>query len=370
MCARLTNHHLFGSNEPKAFTHSTCRRPKARTGLRSVVRILDHLEDEPWALNNSAWDLSPTSRFSTPSALHFALQAACSPQPIVATKQSSKPSMKVSTASAGLRKSDRICKRGVTHMANETNLRRRHPHTGATLSLQASVEEEREKRAHVRKGTVAVEGEVEMETQGDGFISMSLTAPLFRRELRADPLSRCAALGLRTILSPSFLSTSPKPSWTDTCTNSPLYIDQSSRRIALPVNGWAARTTDLPMGPEPNVDLKLEGSRAIFVDDKTPFVILKDGSLYPVEVGAEGKTVTRLTLGAPLAQTAPGWRRRSQKRRKVRERLLSIPRGSDMDDGLYDDDDDLYGPSKPVESTTTAVAVAPKKMKSVLHLSL
>lgn len=39
--------------------------------------------------------------------------------------------------------------------------------------VQASVEEEREKRANVRRGTEAVEGEVAMDTQGDGFISIA-----------------------------------------------------------------------------------------------------------------------------------------------------------------------------------------------------
>ncbi|KAF5309321.1 hypothetical protein D9611_014402 [Ephemerocybe angulata] len=337
---------------------------------------------------------------------------------------------------------------------------------------------------------------------------MSLTAPLFRSELRADPLSRCAALGLpnhsiailpfyqsqaeldvmdqdsttrdvpyspsfilnlasqvdeaiHTVVDFSFLPGFNNPTlavlyqteqtWTgrlkeykDTtkliiftldislqsypiitsveglpydalylvpctevfmgviivCTNSLLYIDQSSRRIALPVNGWAARTTDLPMGPEPTVDLKLEGSRAIFVDDKTLFLILKDGNLYPVEIGAEGKTVTRLTLGAPLAQTAVPAVVKGLgdghvfigstvgpsvllKANWVEEEVPEEEEGQgtavvdtkgqqdwDMDDDLYDDDDDLYGPSKPVESTTTETAVAPKKMRSVLHLSL
>jgi cleavage and polyadenylation specificity factor subunit 1 len=38
--------------------------------------------------------------------------------------------------------------------------------------IKPTLEEEREKRAHVRRGTEAVEGEMEMDTQGDGFINI------------------------------------------------------------------------------------------------------------------------------------------------------------------------------------------------------
>ena len=47
--------------------------------------------------------------------------------------------------------------------------------------IQASVEEEREKRALVRKGTEAVEGEAAMDTQGDGFISIGKVCPTHSR---------------------------------------------------------------------------------------------------------------------------------------------------------------------------------------------
>ena len=40
-----------------------------------------------------------------------------------------------------------------------------------------------------------------------------------------------------------------------------------------------------------------------FVDDRTLFVILKDGTVYPVEIVVDGKTVSRLTMAAALAQT-------------------------------------------------------------------
>jgi cleavage and polyadenylation specificity factor subunit 1 len=47
----------------------------------------------------------------------------------------------------------------------------------------------------------------------------------------------------------------------------------------------------------------LEGCRAAFVDDKTIFIIYRDGSVYPVDMVIDGKTVSKLTLGPALAQT-------------------------------------------------------------------
>lgn len=41
----------------------------------------------------------------------------------------------------------------------------------------------------------------------------------------------------------------------------------------------------------------------VFVDDKTLFVILKDGTVYPVEITAEGKNVSKLSIGAAVART-------------------------------------------------------------------
>jgi len=186
-----------------------------------------------------------------------------------------------------------------------------------------------------------------------------------------------------------------------------IYVDQSSRRIVLPVNGWAARITDLPMQTDPTRDLKLEGSRSIFIDDKTMFLILKDGTLYPVEIAADGKTVTKLVMGAPLAQTAiPAILKKVEddhlfvgstvgpsvllKAGYVEEEVEEDEAGTakvvsndDMD--IYDDDDgecvvplflatltslaDLYGDSKPTAASTAITTVA-KKTRSVLHLSL
>ena len=50
-------------------------------------------------------------------------------------------------------------------------------------------------------------------------------------------------------------------------------------------------------------DLQLEGSHVSFVDDTNFLVILSDGVVIPVEIVAEGKTVSALKMGAPQAQT-------------------------------------------------------------------
>lgn len=89
--------------------------------------------------------------------------------------------------------------------------------------------------------------------------------------------------------------------------NSIVYVDSTSRRVALPVNGWPSRVSDLPIPPVPPGEetrsLNLEGAHASFVDDRTLFVVLKDGTVYPVEFVVDGKTVSRLTMAAALAQT-------------------------------------------------------------------
>jgi cleavage and polyadenylation specificity factor subunit 1 len=87
--------------------------------------------------------------------------------------------------------------------------------------------------------------------------------------------------------------------------NSIIYVDISGRRVALAVSGWAARTSDattfIPAGPE--VDLHLEGSKAAFVDDRTLSVVCKDGTAWIIEIGVDGRTVARLSLGKdPVAR--------------------------------------------------------------------
>lgn len=89
--------------------------------------------------------------------------------------------------------------------------------------------------------------------------------------------------------------------------NSIIYVDQASRKTALPVNGWAQRISEMTMQPlssdEQERDLSLEGATASFVDEKTFFVVLKDGTVYPVEIVMDGRIVSRLSMGTALAQT-------------------------------------------------------------------
>ena len=93
-----------------------------------------------------------------------------------------------------------------------------------------------------------------------------------------------------------------------TTRNALIYADQSSRRIALPLNGWTGWFSDmllLPMAPtDQGRKLALEGSHPVFIDERTFFLILKDGTVYPVEIVVDGKAVSRLAMGPPLAQMA------------------------------------------------------------------
>jgi hypothetical protein len=63
----------------------------------------------------------------------------------------------------------------------------------------------------------------------------------------------------------------------------------------------------MPIPPVPPGEqmrnLELEGAHASFVDDRTLFIVLKDGTVYPVEIVVDGKTVSKLTMAAALAQT-------------------------------------------------------------------
>ncbi|KAL1736023.1 CPSF A subunit region-domain-containing protein [Schizophyllum commune] len=185
--------------------------------------------------------------------------------------------------------------------------------------------------------------------------------------------------------------------------NSIIYVDQSGRKVVLPVNGWVPRISDiaLPTNLTPEEQartLELEGSRSIFVDDKTAFVILKDGTIYPVELVTAGRVVSKLALGSPLAKTTiPSVLRRINndyllvgstsgesallRTSWVEEEIdddvdmdantsAAAPEQQDveMDD---DDDDDIYGPSIIKTGTSQKESAAPvsKKMRSVLRLS-
>ncbi|KZT07933.1 uncharacterized protein LAESUDRAFT_724410 [Laetiporus sulphureus 93-53] len=187
--------------------------------------------------------------------------------------------------------------------------------------------------------------------------------------------------------------------------NSVLYVDQSSRRVILPVNGWPERISDMPMPSlsqqEQERELLLEGSRFAFVDDKTLYVILKDGTVYPIEIIVDGKTVSRLSMAPAVARTTiPSVVRRTQddhlfigsivgpsvllKTARLEEEVAeedaemsSVPATvvAPQDTMDLDDDDDLYGTSNAIEEprvngNLTNGNAAPLKKRTVIHLSL
>ena len=88
--------------------------------------------------------------------------------------------------------------------------------------------------------------------------------------------------------------------------NAVIHVDQATRRVALPVNGWLPRVSDMPTLPTPvgMHELRLEGARMAFVDERTLFLVLVDGIIIPFEFVVDGKMVSRLVIGTALAQTA------------------------------------------------------------------
>ncbi|KAF8631110.1 hypothetical protein AX17_005155 [Amanita inopinata Kibby_2008] len=183
--------------------------------------------------------------------------------------------------------------------------------------------------------------------------------------------------------------------------NSLIYVDQSSRRVILPVNGWMARCSDLPLPQLPREEtarnLALEGCRTVFVDDKTFFIVLKDGITYPVEIVTEGKTVSKLSMSTVLAQTTiPSLVMKMEedylfvgstvgpsvllKAAHVEEEVtadlemsaISAAVVQAADDMTVDDDEDIYGPSKFVEPAANGAADGriAIKTRTVIHLSI
>ncbi|KAJ4482302.1 CPSF A subunit region-domain-containing protein [Lentinula aciculospora] len=90
--------------------------------------------------------------------------------------------------------------------------------------------------------------------------------------------------------------------------NSVVYVDQATKKLMLPVNGWATRVSDVsvvPISPAAQTrDLALEGSRATFISETTLLLILTDGNAYTVTLAMDGKTVSGLSISdKPLAKT-------------------------------------------------------------------
>lgn len=88
--------------------------------------------------------------------------------------------------------------------------------------------------------------------------------------------------------------------------NTILYVDQVGKIVAMPTNGWAARVTDMQLLADPESDTRnivLEGSHMVFVDERTVFVFTIDGTVYPVEIVLEGKSVSRIAISPPLVRS-------------------------------------------------------------------
>ncbi|KAF9448151.1 hypothetical protein P691DRAFT_801258 [Macrolepiota fuliginosa MF-IS2] len=179
--------------------------------------------------------------------------------------------------------------------------------------------------------------------------------------------------------------------------NSVIYVDQSSRRVGLQVNGWATRISDLayPTLNEEDVSRKLilEGCRSIMVDDKTVFLVLRDGTVYPVELVADGRAVSKLIISPALAQTTiPTVVKRIDEDHlfigstvgpSILLKTAHVEQEVEEDQGptsgpavvtedivMDDDDDDIYGDSKMEAEPTTNGVTHTKKTKTVIHLSL
>ncbi|KAI0259707.1 CPSF A subunit region-domain-containing protein [Gloeopeniophorella convolvens] len=179
--------------------------------------------------------------------------------------------------------------------------------------------------------------------------------------------------------------------------NAVIHVDQATRRVALPVNGWSPRVSDMPTLPMPAGarELRLEGARIAFVDQRTLFVVLVDGTIIPVEFVVDGKVVSRLVIGAALAQTAaPAVVREAHGEHlfvgstvgpSVLLRTASVEEPLTNADGTdasgpaavvdannamdLDDDDDIYGTSSP-DPMPSASAAPSVKTRTVIHLSL
>jgi cleavage and polyadenylation specificity factor subunit 1 len=84
------------------------------------------------------------------------------------------------------------------------------------------------------------------------------------------------------------------------------HVDQASKVTALALSGWAARITELTFaGKEPPDDKRLEGSRAVFIDDTTLLLVASTGAIHKVSMEREGRLVRHLVLSSPLGISSP-----------------------------------------------------------------
>src|ERR1700744_5246189 len=75
--------------------------------------------------------------------------------------------------------------------------------------------------------------------------------------------------------------------------NAVIHVDQATRRVALPVNSWSPRVSDIPTLTTlaGMCEMRLEGARMAFVEERTLFV---DGTIIPIEFVVDGKVVSCL----------------------------------------------------------------------------
>ncbi|KAJ3912750.1 CPSF A subunit region-domain-containing protein [Lentinula edodes] len=90
--------------------------------------------------------------------------------------------------------------------------------------------------------------------------------------------------------------------------NSIVYVDQATKKLMLPVNGWATRVSDIAAVNVTDVaqtrDLALEGSRAAFISETTLLLILARGDAYTVTLAMDGKAVSGLSISdKPMVKT-------------------------------------------------------------------
>lgn len=86
--------------------------------------------------------------------------------------------------------------------------------------------------------------------------------------------------------------------------NAIVYVDQPSRQIVLPVNGWTSRISDIPtLSVDAAQKVVFEGSRALFVDEKLFSLSYKMAQFTPW-IFWWTERLSKLTTSPPLAQTS------------------------------------------------------------------
>ncbi|KIK53793.1 hypothetical protein GYMLUDRAFT_49207 [Collybiopsis luxurians FD-317 M1] len=91
-------------------------------------------------------------------------------------------------------------------------------------------------------------------------------------------------------------------------TNSLVYVDQATKKLMLPMNGWAERVSEVsalknpnPTSANPsNLNLSLEGAQATFISDTTLLLVLVHGEVYTVTLAMDGKAVSGMNIGKEM----------------------------------------------------------------------